>query len=86
MIDALPPLAAGAAAGAVMIRGGLCFNRALRRAAFGHGLTGLALGSFGSLLAVVCMALGALATRRLLLSSRPAIGGTERRLPAARSG
>jgi hypothetical protein len=34
MIDALPALAAGTAAGAVMTRGGMCFNRALRRAAF----------------------------------------------------
>jgi uncharacterized membrane protein YedE/YeeE len=32
--DALPALAAGLAAGAVMTRWGLCFNRALRRAAF----------------------------------------------------
>jgi uncharacterized protein len=44
----------------------------------GHGLTGLALGSFGSLLAVACMAVGALATWRLVLASRPAIRGTER--------
>ena len=34
MSDALLGLAAGLAAGAVMTRGGLCFNRALRRAAF----------------------------------------------------
>jgi uncharacterized membrane protein YedE/YeeE len=34
MSDALPPLLAGLAAGAVMTRGGLCFNRALRWAAF----------------------------------------------------
>lgn len=34
MTDALPALLAGLAAGAVMARGGLCFNRALRRAAF----------------------------------------------------
>jgi len=46
----------------------------------GHGLTGLALGSFGSLLAVASMALGALATWRLLLASRPALRGTERRI------
>jgi uncharacterized protein len=44
----------------------------------GHGLTGLALGSFGSLLAVACMALGALVTWRLLLASQPALRGTER--------
>lgn len=36
MSDALLPLAVGLAAGAVMARGGLCFNRALRRAAFEH--------------------------------------------------
>jgi uncharacterized membrane protein YedE/YeeE len=34
MSDALPPLIVGVAAGAVMARAGLCFNRALRRAAF----------------------------------------------------
>ena len=34
MSDALLGLAAGLATGAVMTRGGLCFNRALRRAAF----------------------------------------------------
>lgn len=34
MGDALLALAAGLAAGAVMTRGGLCFNRALRQAAF----------------------------------------------------
>jgi uncharacterized membrane protein YedE/YeeE len=34
MSDALWGLVAGLAAGAVMTRGGLCFNRALRRAAF----------------------------------------------------
>lgn len=33
-VDALPAVAAGIAAGAVMARGGLCFNRALRRAVF----------------------------------------------------
>jgi hypothetical protein len=32
--NALPALAAGLATGAVMARGGLCFNRALRRAVF----------------------------------------------------
>jgi len=44
----------------------------------GHGLTGLALGSFGSLLAIASMAAGALATWRLLLASRPALRGAER--------
>ena len=34
MSVALPALAAGLATGALMARGGLCFNRALRRAAF----------------------------------------------------
>jgi hypothetical protein len=43
----------------------------------GHGLTGLSLLSFGSLLAIVCMAAGALVTWRLLLASRPALRGRE---------
>lgn len=34
LVDLLAPLLAGMAAGAVMVRGGLCFNRAVRRAAF----------------------------------------------------
>jgi uncharacterized protein len=41
----------------------------------GHGLTGVPLLSLGSLLAVSCMAVGALATWRLLLASRPALRG-----------
>ena len=41
----------------------------------GHGLTGLPLLSFGSLLATACMAAGALLTWRLLLASRPALRG-----------
>ncbi len=36
MSDALVGLAAGLAAGVVMTRGGLCFNRAVRQAAFEH--------------------------------------------------
>ena len=36
MSDALLGLAAGLAAGVVMTRGGLCFNRAVRQAAFEH--------------------------------------------------
>ena len=34
LIDILAPLVAGLATGMVMHRGGLCFNRAVRRAAF----------------------------------------------------
>jgi uncharacterized protein len=44
----------------------------------GHGLTGLPLLSFGSLLATACMAAGALLTWRLLLASRPTVRGRER--------
>jgi uncharacterized protein len=43
----------------------------------GHGLTGLPLLSFGSLLAIACMAAGALVTWRLLLAPRPALRGHE---------
>jgi uncharacterized protein len=43
----------------------------------GHGLTGLSLLSFGSLLAIACMAAGALLTWRLLLAPRPALRGRE---------
>jgi uncharacterized protein len=43
----------------------------------GHGLTGLSLLSFGSLLATACMAAGALLTWRLLLAPRPALRGRE---------
>jgi uncharacterized protein len=51
----------------------------------GHGLTGLPLGSFGSLLAVACMAVGTLATWRLVLAPRPALRGVDRPVPAAPS-
>lgn len=44
----------------------------------GHGLTGLPLLSFGSLLATACMAVGALATWRFVLAARPALRGHER--------
>lgn len=64
-----------ALAGGVLMGGGGSIAHGCN---IGHGLTGLALGSFGSLLAVACMALGALATWRLLLASRPALRGTER--------
>ena len=43
----------------------------------GHGLTGLALLSFGSLLATACMAAGALLTWRFLLAPRPKLRGRE---------
>jgi hypothetical protein len=43
----------------------------------GHGLTGLPLLSFGSLLATACMVAGALLTWRLVLAPRPAWRGRE---------
>jgi hypothetical protein len=48
----------------------------------GHGLTGLPLLSFGSLLAAASMAAGALLTWRLLLASRPGLRGRETTLTA----
>jgi uncharacterized membrane protein YedE/YeeE len=48
----------------------------------GHGVTGLPLLSFGSLLAIASMATGALLTWRLLLAPRPRLRGRER-TPAA---
>jgi uncharacterized membrane protein YedE/YeeE len=45
----------------------------------GHGLTGMALLSFGSLVAIASMALGALVAWRLLLAPRPALRGADRR-------
>jgi len=45
----------------------------------GHGLTGLPLLSFGSLLATLCMAAGALLTWRLVLAPRPRLRGLEHR-------
>jgi uncharacterized protein len=44
----------------------------------GHGVTGVPLLSFGSLLATACMAAGALLTWRLLLARSPALRGVER--------
>jgi uncharacterized protein len=43
----------------------------------GHGLTGLALLSFGSLLAVACMAVGVLLTWHVVLAPHPALRGRE---------
>ena len=48
----------------------------------GHGLTGLPLLSFGSLLATASMAGGALLTWRFLLAPRPGLRGRERTLTA----
>ena len=48
----------------------------------GHGLTGLPLLSFGSLLATASMAAGALLTWRLLLAPRPGLRGRESTLTA----
>ena len=44
----------------------------------GHGVTGVPLLSFGSLLAVTAMAAGALLTWRIALADRPALLGSER--------
>ena len=43
----------------------------------GHGLTGVSLLSFGSLLAIAAMAAGALLTWRLVLAPRPGLRGRE---------
>ena len=58
MSVALPALLVGLAAGAVMARGGLCFNRALRRAAFERQPA--LLRAFGVAVAVQLVALPAL--------------------------
>ena len=58
MSVALPALVVGLAAGAVMARGGLCFNRALRRAAFER--QPVLLRAFGVAVAVQLVALPAL--------------------------
>ena len=44
----------------------------------GHGLTGIPLLSFGSLLVTACMATGALLAWRLVLDPRPGLRGSER--------
>ena len=44
----------------------------------GHGVTGVPLLSFGSLLAVTAMVAGALMTWRFALAGRPALLGSER--------
>lgn len=48
----------------------------------GHGLTGIALLSLGSLLATAAMAVGALVTWRLLLAQSPTVRGVERPEPS----
>ena len=48
----------------------------------GHGLTGIPLLSLGSVLTVVCMAVGALAVRRFVLLRSPALRGVERPEPS----
>jgi len=44
----------------------------------GHGVTGVPLLSFGSMLAIACMAAGALLTWRLVLAPSPRLRGSER--------
>jgi hypothetical protein len=75
-----PARAGRAVAGGVLM--GLGGNAA-HGCNIGHGLTGMALLSIGSLLAVVSMAAGALVTWHFLLRPRPALRGIERPEPAA---
>jgi hypothetical protein len=74
------PRATRAAAGGVLMGAGGSIAHGCN---IGHGLTGLALGSFGSALAVACMAAGALATWRLLLAPRSSLRGMDRPFPTA---
>ena len=67
--------AARAAAGGLMMGAGGSIAHGCN---IGHGLTGLALLSLGSLLALASMAAGALLTWRLLLAPRPRLRGHER--------
>lgn len=81
MIDALIGVAAGFAAGAVMTRWGLCFNRALRRAAF-EGRPRL-LRAFGIAVAVQLLVLPVLVAAGLGNLERSANAGGLPLLPVA---
>jgi uncharacterized membrane protein YedE/YeeE len=72
------PRAARALAGGLLMGAG---GSVAHGCNIGHGVTGVPLLSFGSLLAVTAMAAGALLTWRFALSGRPALLGRER--PAA---
>jgi hypothetical protein len=71
--------AARAAAGGLLMGAGGSLAHGCN---IGHGLTGLPLLSFGSLLATASMAAGALLTWRLLLAPRPGLRGRESTLTA----
>jgi hypothetical protein len=73
------PRAARAAAGGLLMGAGGSLAHGCN---IGHGLTGLPLLSFGSLLATASMAGGALLTWRLLLAPRPGLRGRESTLTA----
>lgn len=81
MTDALLGLLTGVAAGAVMTRGGLCFNRALRRAAFERRST--VLRAFGIAVAAQLLLLPALVTFDVDPLVRAAEAGGPTLLPAA---
>ena len=74
--------AARAAAGGLLMGAGGSIAHGCN---IGHGLTGLALLSLGSLLALASMAAGALLTWRLLLAPRPRLRGHERVLSTAQT-
>jgi uncharacterized protein len=79
--DAWPALAAGAAAGATMARGGLCFNRALRQAAFERRPT--LLRAFGIAVAFQLLLLPALIAAGVAPLDRSARAGGPALLPVA---
>jgi uncharacterized membrane protein YedE/YeeE len=68
------PRSARAAAGGLLMGAGGSLAHGCN---IGHGLTGLPLLSFGSLLATAAMAAGALLTWRFLLGRRPGLRGQE---------
>ena len=74
------PRAARALAGGLLMGAGGSIAHGCN---IGHGVTGVPLLSFGSLLAVTAMAAGALLTWRLVLAGRPVLLGRERPSSAA---
>ena len=81
MSDALLALATGLAAGAVMTRGGLCFNRALRRATFGRQPA--LLRAFAIAVATQLLLLPMLIAAGVGILERSAAAGGPALLPAA---
>jgi uncharacterized protein len=69
------PRAARAIAGGLLMGAGGSIAHGCN---IGHGVTGVPLLSFGSLLAIACMAAGALLTWRVLLAPRPQLRGADR--------